>query len=825
MNKNIFNFIFVALCLLDGSNALAVPIRHLVLDLDETVIQRAPEYISEDGTLKSDLEPIKIEALYPDGTLQKRTYFLRPGIRNFLEWITDPSLNPKMKVSFLSFSHQARLNAVLQKIELRNRPLIDLVYSAFGSEAVTQYYSLKETNSSNKIFKDLTLVDHPQSRGFWSKLKTLDPDLSVLKEFSLHHIPPTNDILLLDDKPQYLDPTQRNNVITIAMSEESPDDLKKKSQEYALLKQNKQTALTAEFLISQSEVERLQYKILKVLFTQASTTQLPNNYQEWQSALSVPQAMSIERSFFKEATAALVRNHQQGDVLLFLGRDSEQFYFMFSEVIKKLKLDIQIHYLPVSRLVVQNHFDQIPIILKNDGIPIDDFRKGSKKLRIVDTGFAGSVPKAIIKSLIDNNADWRTQVKQYSAFLFTTPVSAPSDLASYRDLDQYLNHGAFVEEPVLQSQFDKEHLRSLIQYMEVHRPHTISRPDRVKNGVIQVDSSHPTEVRATQIYNLIAVEYGQRNSTVKTIESEIENKTDIPWRTDSAPDDRELTEKKPLVLAWDIKVKEDMKKTLGKELANAEASFVPHRRPPGNEKDGYFEYQPKWFEELDSLKVQEKDLEKNRSLSDLQNQRLTGVMSLSRSAQGKHNSNSGKLLSSYGSELSKVTITSNQQATELIFNTSLESISTSSDLEKFILKLADIYLEKVSPAGQRFRTWTYDRQPDVSQSADQLEKDWHWFVGWLYARLQIDYNPVELGAQIHYMLTHRIHPFYDSVGKVARDLVDFVYLKKGYQPPDWSQIKFETYTSNSTNLKSTRDLLLKISKKQSGSMRCDSIFF
>ena len=186
--------------------------------------------------------------------------------------------------------------------------------------------------------------------------------------------------------------------------------------------------------------------------------------------------------------------------------------------------------------------------------------------------------------------------------------------------------------------------------------------------------------------------------------------------------------------------------------------------------------------------------------------RYRGLVALSRSARGEHTrETTSKRLRVYGEELSRDTVEAHLQVNEILRD-HLHQTFTPRDLEVFVLQIVSAYEKGMSGRVQLFRDWVFEKN-GYSHVPENIELDWVWFIEWFHHVLDSKESPRLLGAQLHYIVSFLLHPFYDGAGRVSRDLVDFLYMRRGFTPPDWSRLSQENYFDRIMTLQNTYDLL------------------
>ncbi|MNK12059.1 NLI interacting factor-like phosphatase [compost metagenome] len=846
--------------LLWSSIVHSAPIKYLALDLDETIIQREQEYILDKGELKPALQEIRISAPYPDGSIQNRTYYIRAGAMTFLNYLTQEKAKGNLEFGFLSLSHQARLNAVLSAITINKRPLIHIVGAAFGSEMIESFNRANGFTGSLRL-KDLRIMTHPAALQYWLGLKKNDS--SVLNQVTEFKNDPPSRVVLVDDSPQNTHEAQRSQVIKAIYNKKSADYWKAYNH-YAQnpLPKASESFETEKFMGRHSS-EALQYKTLRWLMEYAKTEALPNDYAEWDKLLNTPESLASEKSLFKYLIPGILAKDSANTDILILGRDGDLFYKAMQSLRHALGIKSKISYAEISRPVAGNHSrEELTEVLKKAGVDTDAVKNGTRQLRIIDTGYEGSVPKQIIKALVDEN-DWQRKVKNISAFLFSTFTAGGKDVSHYSSFNHYLMNGGFIERNDHLFRLGSEQTREIIYYWEHKRPRQFVRPLDIANGEVQLGKSHPTATRYSYMLHWHVNDYFQKPEVAALLKERTQFEMGIhgnypaSWAKDTvdfsklnSPEFAETdglktirakmvyfeTQGKVNPLATGTDGNEEWVKNQHRIRDNAmakyydskkEPEFIHHTQSRTNHRDAWFEYDPKFLTETNELRSSPETHEK-LDLKAAWNRRKLSMMHLSRSAAGKHKMGATKDLTVYGDQLSAATVASQEKVNSIILANLRTSFDKPEQLDAFVRDIAEAYLGKIkSEKNPLFRDWNYQHGPLGDQSferASEVAKNWHWFITWFQSELKKPYNPLILSSQVHYLLATKIHPFYDAVGKTSRDLTDFIFMRKGLMPPDWTKLDYNEYMKQTTSLKSTQELLLKASVQSVTAPICRQIF-
>ncbi|MEE6251040.1 MAG: hypothetical protein VX583_11620 [Bdellovibrionota bacterium] len=829
MKLTFFNILMLLIAF--SSHLSAAPITHVVLDLDETVIQREQEFEIVEGQLKPSLQEINISAYYPDEKVyKKRTYYVRPGALDFLKFLVAKKNEGKINFSFLSFSHQARLNAVLDAIMVDGIPVSKLCNVAFGSEAVIAYSKLMDPMMARegKIYKDLGLVVHPQSMSLWKSLK--NEDFSILQNLKAGNRPIPNRIIMLDDKPEYIHPSQQEQSIKIVFKK------KEKSFWEELLKKSHspfhpvEESMAIEEMLSMLRTEKTQFNVIQTLINKANSNSSPNNYLNWYNYLFASRALFIEKALFKYFIPDILKHDSPKTIFLILGRDADLLYTGLNSLQKNGVIEGSLTNLPISRPVSREDPEKLLKVLETVGITKKDILLGLKKLVIVDYGYAGSVPKNIIKAFYKNNPNWKNASKDIKTVLLSTPTRGYRGTKFYDNFNQYLDHGGFIEEPMHQYRIGHDNLRRYVHFWEKNRPSRLIRPIRIKNGQIETSPSHPTERLYFDILNNEITSYFTDPQIVHQIVTRknfllnVNGNYPSFWekeeklatsRIGNIVDDSNLQALRTRTLKRDIEITESLlATTVQKESQFFPQKTIKHFRDSENVNHEWFGYSPKFYHAIEEFfrsigKTSKVPLYPLEETDELITKRIDGVKALSRSARGEHTmESSSKRLYAYGNELSQITIAANQKITEYLVKNRKEDFSTAESWERFFFDLFSFYNE-----GPIFRDWDYIEYIP-HQRVSSLENDWFWFLNWLAKETNKDYDPIELSAKAHYIWANKLHPFSDAVGRIGRDLIDFLFIRKNLSPPRWSAFTKNYFFQNIRDLDSLIKLIAEASAEK-----------
>ncbi len=806
-----FVAIFKLLFLLIFSSLLvkAIPIRKVILDLDETIIQRNQEYRLEEGILVPSLESFDIKALYPDGTIQERTYYLRPGARQFLTYLVGEVKNKSLDVSFLSKSHQARLNAVLEAIQIGAEPISHYAKLAFGSEIVNAYSTLKRPDRSKRL-KDFDLIFHPKANKYYQHLKK--DDRTFLAKLTVVTCVVPNDTLMIDDSPSVTSKEYHDHIVALR-DVEKKDGYWEKYKKYLAEPETLETSFERQSFLADLEIEKHQFEVIQWLMEDAKKTELPNDYSPWGQMLDAPKILVTEKIHFRYLIADLLLDDNDNQDIVVVGRDMDLFNEVIDQPKEKMGIKSRIVYIPMSRIVATKP-ENILRVLKANGIDLDRIRNGTRKLKFVDGGYRGTVPGNVIQAVFENVPNWQDHVQNITAHLFTSESKGGlKDPRSFSSLKDYVDASGFVGISAHQNRFGSDNLREVILHWEHARPKKHSRPYRLgDDDRVALDLSHPTENRVARLFDFVIRKLFWEDSVIKQIKAFSEEEIFVLQnRTVAKPvqeikvsalpkisrfeqaryysikgtvrffkilgiDFSRFMPEKPVALLLVAKKSEDHPvPTVGK---------VSHRGDPRSRRLNPYdnELSPQWvalLEDKKNITRSEFSYAPSFVMTELKvaNETIARETDLNLMATVR---NDDPRLPAMG----PIYQAGKRRNTDILLQILRQKPISTDTLDRLILTMAQSYHSEHGSVLQIFRSFDYQTSVFKNKAKD-LPNDWHWFVHWLQLQLNRPYDPLVLAGQVHYLLTYQMVPFQLSFNEVVHDILDLVFVRAGYVPLAW----------------------------------------
>ncbi len=792
----------------------AAPIRKVILDLDETIIQRNQEFRYEDETIVPALESFDIRAPYPDGTIQDRTYYIRPGARKFLSYLVGEVKNKTLDLSFLSKSHQARLNAVLDAIQIDGESISHNVKVAFGSEIVNAYSLLKRPKQTRKL-KDFDLIFHPKSADYYQHLKK--DDRTFLPELTIVPCVVPNDTLMIDDSPTVTTSEYHDHIIRLREIEKKTgywDEYKRYMSEPESL----ETSFQRQNFLSDLEIERHQFDIIQWLMEDAKRSLLPNDYSPWGQMLDTPKILVTEKIHFRYLMADLLSEDKETQDLVIVGRDMDLFNEVINQLKDQLNLKSRIIYIPMSR-VVANSPENIINVLAASGIDVEKIRSGQRQLTFVDGGYRGTVPGKVIEAIFGNSANWRDNVQKITAHLFTSESKQGfKDPNQFDTLKEYVDASGFVAPAHHQNRFGAENLREVILHWEHARPKKNSRPYRLnEDNSVALDLSHPSENRVARLFDYVIRKLFWEESVINQLK-EISNQS-IPGnhkatnpqpvpevQVSTLPKISKLEQIKYFGIRGTIRFLRKMGIDLSQHMpakpaaqaadanksqdpATATTDKISHRGDPRNRRLNPYDndLSPMWIAWLEDRK--------NITRSEFSYTPTFAIAESKAKNEAKDRETNMSLVPTLRNEdprlvsMGAVFQQGKRRNTVILLQLPKQKPISTDMLDQLIVTLAKSYrTSSADSPSQIFRQSDYSTS-EFTNSAKDLQRDWHWVVHWLQLQLNRPYVPSVLAGQLHYLLTYRLVPFQSQYNEVIYDILDLVFIRAGYVPLAWDDLK------------------------------------
>lgn len=845
--KNKFSFLSVLFIWLSITTmAFGGPITSLIVDLEGTLIQKQQDYVFENGHKIPLLKQISGQWIDASGKNQSYSYYIKKDAIDLLKYALTLQKEGHIPsgIHVLTFMPQAKLNSILKNMVVDGKPLIDTVSSAFGTEAITAYSRSVRPDETGRGKKDLGLFTREKNLSVWTALKK--GDLSQLSELKPGKVSGAMTSVMLDDKPGEVINLQKDNVVQISELLRRDEDFWRK---YKFFKEfpmdTPQSALEAQNFLALLQADRDQLKTFRLLLEDTKRTTMPNPYNEWTSLLSAQRTLGLDFAQFNFLLADLALKDRTNLDILVLGRDSDLFWSALDEMKTALKMKARTYYLEISRLVAQNEASRLPLILSVAGIDVDAILSGKRSLLIVDSNYNGSIPKAILKSLVpENDSNWKKHVKNIRTWMFNPARVSTRPPEAFSSYNEYLINGAFIDPSVQQLRVGHDYMRMVTAYQDMNRPKkNIRSIEADADGKLITRNSHPSELRYSDILHDGIRNYYSDKNNQDLVLKRVAFLKGVPGEYPRlwALSEPTTSEDTPIIKEADLNLVKNAAKSHHRFLLKSAETFdnkgkkppvfIPHHRLPRQEKQvEWHMYAP------DFAKGEKLDLSQNflklepispiydmsswpkLDLSKYHQIRLDSVSKMSRTANGI-NGNSGKKLTKSGDEMASATKGANQIVGENLLAVRTRNFETASELADFIIDKINVpYVKEVKVIESRadiWRTWAFQNEEHKASknffarhSPLAIEKDWLWFTEWLNKNLQQNYDPIDLSARVHYYLSNWIHPFTDGVGKTTRDIIDLIFIKKGLAPIEWSRVDFDTYWVASGSIKGIQDILL-----------------
>ena len=505
-----YKIFFLTLFLFANISLQAGPITSFLFDVENTILQPEQDYKIENGRKIPLLKEISGKWVNHKGETEYFTYYLKLGAESLFRKAKLLKKEGHIKEGFsaLTFMPQAKLNAVLSAIVVDNEPLIDLVSVAFGSEAIAAYSKLvRPSDSVFQYRKDLGIFTQEKNIKIWTKLKV--GDLSELEKLSAGKVSGQMTSVMIDDRPEEVIDLQRDHVVKIQTFFKRD---KKFWRNYSFFTKHPldspKQGLEAQNFLALLDAERQMLPTFELLLEDTKRTVTPNAYNKWTLLLGARQTLGLDFTHFNYLLADLAyKDHPDQDILV-LGRDTDLFNTALETVKEALGLKSKTFYLEISRLVAKNESTRIPLILKTAGIDVDSILNGKRRLLIVDSNYHGSIPKAILTSLVpENDPKWREKVRFIRTWLFNPARTHRAPPEAFANYNEYLINGAFIDPSTHQERVGHDYMRLVAIYQENRPKRTIRSTEANESHVIMTKNSHPTEYRYAEVLHQSVREY------------------------------------------------------------------------------------------------------------------------------------------------------------------------------------------------------------------------------------------------------------------------------------------------------------------------------
>lgn len=838
--------------ILSWSYSAAGPISYLFFDLENTLLQAEQDYKIQNGQKIPLLESVAGEWQDSSGRIRTFKYYLKPNAVPLIQTALALYQKGQLKRAPLILTKlpQTQVNAILSAIQIQGNRLIDLVSAAYGDEAIIQYSRITQPANESLGLKDLGIATNEANISIWPQLKA--GRIESIKNLQPGKVSGPMTGVILDDNPDEVVARQKENVVQPLRPAVKDENFWKKYEYYSSHPMDSaDDVFKAQSFLNSLDIERNQLQIFQWLLEDTKLTTQPNVYRDWSSLLAAGKSLAVDYGLYHFLLPDLLRMDDPRLDILVLGRDADLYWTALNTLKKDLGVQSRLYYLEISRLVVKNHSSELSQALQATGIDTQSITSGQRNLLIVDTDFNGSIPAAIIRSLVQaSDPEWKKKASHIRSFLFDPSRTNSKSIFDFSSLEEYLQSGAFLEKPLHQARLGVDKLRTLVRYLNTVRPKMHVRPDSLDTyGSVISHDSHPTEYRLSRILHQLTRMHFMNPEVIQ----QVKNRTQFmknekgnypaqwaltePERVNNKYTERVASKSTQLAVAEPYVYTEqhalEVISSLG--LEHYQQDFIPHRRLPGKESEvEWFQFSP------DFAKTEEIDLGKNfltpppfvtnqnsftgvmpLTFDDFARIRENALLKMSRTAQGK-NGNQAKVLLKVDQELAQATIAAERKVSMSLWSSRSYQFKSSAELASFIVEkinlpyVAEVFSLEEGESAQ-WRSWAYQNEEQkrtgdffARHSPQDIEADWIWFQDWLFKNLKTNYDPVDLSARIHYYLSNRIHPFADGVGKTTRALMDYVFVRKGLRPIDWSQIPFEEYWKSSGSLEQTRNLILRI---------------
>ena len=863
--------ILFVLSTLFALSAQARLINPVIIEPSDILFQNFPEYIYRNGQLVESTKPFSFTYIDRRGAKRSVKGYLRPGTELLLKTLVEKkAANPNFNFHFLSSWPQAKLFGFLTALNSDQLPIIDTIGSAFGSEVIQAYNSLKGNQNGN--LKDIGLF-HPSRthyQSLWTSIKGIaSKGLSLNKDDLMKRMGKgpdqgINTAIMIDSHAKNVVKHQRDNVVVPAPSPWRNEKFKAKFANAVKrpLTTLGNTLLNHEVIVDNTNRYR-QLRILVDLLSDAEKTSVPTDVRRWSELLRYAKTLSLDISHYSFLIADVFKEDSEDTEVLILGRDTDLFYEGVKTLIEPLGIKSHVSYINMSRLIASKPASDIIKALEYVGVDIEGVRAGRKKLRVIDSNHTGSIARNIIRAVAGEQGEspqWRDIASRMSAFYFNVVRTNRIPLESWPDFNTYMVNGGFFEDPVHQERAGGYALmRGTTAYLDTYRPKPIQRTAEIReDGSLIELPAHPSELRARHVL----AEHIKAHFSSPDIRSVLKNRLQFvrnqpghypaSWPANEpyfgeAPLSRIID---PANLAEAMNPKKADNK-LGMSFSKHIRSQRRHNMLPftfthlhPDSLTRWHMYRPEWAANeteidlgqnffkpnFDSSSSNSINLEPLNTAS-LHERRIAAVQALSRSARGEHLGGKTRV---YGEELAETTRRSNNQVTDNLLLAKDLKFDDYNQLGEFIKhQIIDIYVKEVRrgyESGDIWRVHNYQNDQQLvsgefsdAQQAIDLEQDWIWFSEWPFMYLKHDYDPIRLGAKVHFYFANYLHPSIDGAGKSARDLVDFVFLRKGYMPPDWSRVTKDEYWQKTQSYDDLLELITALSVS-GDTYQCKSIF-
>ncbi len=456
-------------------------IKHVVMDLEDVLVQKDQEYAYNGKNLFPVLEEFKVSTPINEKQNIQVTYYLKPEARQFIEYL----LFQNVKVSILSYITQSKLNSILSQIRVKDQTLFDFVEFAFGKEAILEFHA-KFHDAKTRITKDQRII-FDENAPLWAKALKKN-DLSILTEMKTLNTKLADGILFIDSQPSIYMSSQVDSIFHFQKIKKNKVYWNKLAFIGTEEKSGKlKNAYERQRFLGELESERAQFSTLMTIFEFAKNSHEANDIRLWEKLVYIPKLLALEKTHFKYWLADFaIRDLPEQDVL-FLGSSVELFFESAQYVRDRLGMKGVFYYVSLNdgldrEGLWKNSF--IQSIFSNTGIREEDVLEGKRKLRIVEQGFYKTLTGSIIKNLVGDRKTWQSHVLNFSVFRFSSFLNG-SEPYQFKSLDEYLDFTAYVESPTHQYRVGVENLREILHYLMIVRPDS-DHPQLNQNLVLQL---------------------------------------------------------------------------------------------------------------------------------------------------------------------------------------------------------------------------------------------------------------------------------------------------------------------------------------------------